>query len=60
MVIIKDWARMALNPTVLLFFDAEKAFDRIEWWYLKQVLKRVWAQVLIEGWIFCIKNKQQR
>lgn len=38
---IVEWAQSYGNLTVLVFLDAKKAFDRIEWWYLKQTMKRL-------------------
>lgn len=44
---------------VIYFIDAEKAFDRVDWGYLKEVLKRMGFGLLFLSGINLIYSKQK-
>lgn len=39
------------TPRVLLFLDAEKAFDLIEWQYLQRVVEKLGIGEFFSGWL---------
>lgn len=54
---IVDWVRACGTPTLLYFPDTKKAFDRLEWGSLKQVLRRLNFGSVFLQWINLIYHK---
>lgn len=46
------------DPTLLFFLDAEKAFDRLEWLFLKQVVEKMNFSPIFQHWVNLIYDKQ--
>lgn len=57
-----DRAQKYVSPTVFVFLDAQKAFDRMEWQYLNCTLKRfgIWKRFgpYLREWIDILYQKQ--
>lgn len=51
--------KVKITPTVIYFIDAQKAFNRVDWEYLKEVLKRMGLGPLFLSWINLIYSKQE-
>lgn len=50
-VVTINKAQLRNTPVVLLFLDAEKAFDRIEWKYIFHVIKKFGIEDNFLAWL---------
>lgn len=55
---IMEWIQKQTNPALLFFLDAEKAFDRLEWTFLKPVLLKWGIGPSFAEWISILYSKQ--
>lgn len=55
---IVDWVKRCKDPILLLFLDSEKAFDRLEWIFLKQVIKKMNFGPMFQQWVTLLYSKQ--
>lgn len=48
---IIDWAKTKEDPTLLLFIDADKAIDRLDWGFLKDLISKMGFGPSFQQWV---------
>lgn len=51
-------AQTEKTPSVFLYVDAEKVFDRIEWRYIHYVVKEYWVGNIFVSWLWLLYEDQ--
>ncbi|XP_062103537.1 uncharacterized protein LOC133814614 [Humulus lupulus] len=55
--LIKNYGRKTTSPRCAIKIDLSKAYDTIDWWFLKDLLKSLCFPMRFIGWIMtCLKN----